>query len=125
MILVLLQLAIGLCKACAQPFLCAAGFEGLKSWFKDSLLGIADDLKKDQYKHLYKVPEWVRPWTAAVAKVGGSGSTYMPPNTGEQTSILMPNIDLIPWRECTKRDNAHADGTRMVGRNAMGVKHSL
>jgi len=44
------------------------GFEGLKSWFKDSLLGIADDLARDQYKHLYKVPEWVRPWTAAVAK---------------------------------------------------------
>jgi hypothetical protein len=66
------NVATGLCKACAQFVLCAAGFEGLKSWFKDSLLGIADDLAKDQYKHLYKVPEWVRPWTAAVAKVGPS-----------------------------------------------------
>lgn len=48
----------------------------MKSWFKHSLLDTADDFydARDQGRRLgtplYKVPEWVRPWTAAVAKVG-------------------------------------------------------
>ena len=36
----------------------------------NTLLDIADDLT-DQNKHIYKVPDWVKPWTAAVSKVRG------------------------------------------------------
>lgn len=44
------------------------GFDDLKDQIKHKLLDIADDLT-DQNKHTYRVPDWVRPWTAAVSKV--------------------------------------------------------